>query len=102
MLKSALLLISLSLISCAGLPDSPEVMQCGFFQVQEAPAQSSFFCVSTKDKNVWEERAIDDPKMKGAQALSIDDYKKMQAYIADLKKKLVDALGKVQGLGLVQ
>lgn len=102
MLKSVLPLICLSAIGCAGLPDTPEIMQCGFWQNLEKIEESSFICVSNKDPKVWEERALFDPKMKAAQAVSQEDFKAMNQYITELKKKLVDALGKIQGLGAVR
>ena len=93
-LKSVLLGICLSSLGCSSLPQSPEIYQCGFKYVE--PVEQSFFaCASTKDPNKNEFRELSDPRMQGAQATSIDDFKKFTGYIDELKKRLLDAVNGV-------
>lgn len=69
--------LSLNLVGCkiGGLADPPAVNLCQFNGTPRA-----FYCVNTVTK-VHEKRALDDPRMKAAQALSVDDYRAMAAYI---------------------
>ncbi len=81
MLKLALLLISLSLISCGVIvPEFPEVWQCGY-----SAKYNKFGCVNTTTQKFMNLRR-DDPSMEGAQCLSIDDYRKSAAWVESVKK----------------
>jgi hypothetical protein len=90
-LNSALLILILSLssISCQlfpQVPEFPEVVQYGVYANVNPPG---FYGVNNKTKErVY--KAFDDPSMKGAQALSADDYKKVsewEASVVDLASK---------------
>jgi hypothetical protein len=89
MRKIALLIISLSLVACGDeWPVTPPIiMQCQFNWTNERP-QGAWFCVSThpkKEDRVTEILETKDPRMKGAQALSPEDYKKSEAWVKDIK-----------------
>lgn len=81
MLKIALLLISLSLISCGTIvPEFPAVWQCGY-----SVKFNKFRCVNTKTKQAMNVKR-DDPSMEGAQCLSADDYRKSEAWVESVKE----------------
>jgi hypothetical protein len=75
MLKIALLVISLASFGCAQLPPFPEVWQCAY-----SSKLNKFRCVNTRTKQALDLRR-DDPNMEGAQCMSIEDYRKSEAWI---------------------
>jgi hypothetical protein len=76
----ALLLALLILLTgCGKLPAFPETLQCAY-----SHSNQLFFCVNTKTKEKVRLRA-DDPWMKNAQCVSLDDYRAGQAWIQNLK-----------------
>lgn len=77
-LRMLLLLTSLALNGCASLPPFPEVLQCGYL-----PQYGKFRCVNTQTHAKLNLR-LDDPTMRGAQCLSPNDYKKSEAWVADV------------------
>lgn len=82
--KGALLLISLSLTSCASfaprLP-SPEIVQ---YAVHADVGENLFYGINNKTGKIQMRRA-DDPEMKGAQCLSIEDYRAQELWISKMK-----------------
>jgi hypothetical protein len=81
-LKIALCAISLSLPACNSLPPFPEVVQYGYHADVPRPG---FYGVNNKT-HARTFRAPDDPKMKGAQCLEIDDYKKSEDWVRQVKE----------------
>lgn len=80
MLKSALLILSLSLSACAAVPQPPRHVQYGSYPQVEPPG---FYGVDSITKErVY--RSFFDPEMRGAQCLSASDFKSMQTYIEQL------------------
>lgn len=77
-LKSVLWAISLS--GCAQLPEFPEVWQCQYNGTPRA-----FYCINTKTKDRMKLDALD-TKMKGAQCLSPEDYKKSEDWVQLVKE----------------
>lgn len=80
MLKMSLLIISLSILSCAHLPDHPAVWQCGY-----TVKFNKFRCVNVKTKQAINLKR-DDPRMEGAQCLSVNDYERMEAWLQQVKE----------------
>lgn len=83
-LKTVLLVISLSLSSCAlfpGVPEFPEVVQYGVF----ADIDPHGFYGRNNKTHERVYKAFDDPSMKGAQVLDALDYKKSEAWISVVK-----------------
>lgn len=72
--------ISFFLISCGKIPDAPEVWQCAFDGLPR-----SFYCINTKTKERIKVSS-DNEAFVGAQCLRLEDYRKMQAWVKDLKK----------------
>lgn len=80
MLRAALFAISLSLAGCASaLPEFPEIWQCAFDGNPKA-----FYCVNTRT-GARLKVAADDPRMKGAQCMSLDDYRKSERWVQQVK-----------------
>jgi hypothetical protein len=80
-LKTILLIVSLSLVSCGEqIPDFPEVWQCGY-----SIKFNKFRCRNTKTKESINLR-LDDPKMEGAQCLALEDYKQSESWVATIKE----------------
>lgn len=75
--KILLCLTSLVMISgCApGVPEPPETFQCAWNGSPRA-----FYCVNTKTKARLKIDALD-ARMKAAQCISADDYKKNEAWV---------------------
>lgn len=74
--------IAISLAACAHLPSwapqEPTVEKCSYsWKFQK------FRCTNSETKKAFN-RSLDNPKMEGAQALSIDDYNKGQAWLDEL------------------
>lgn len=91
----SVVLVAIACSSCGSLPQSPELMQCGFSQDQNDLTKSFWACVSNKDPNKTERRELGDPRMHGSQALDLDDFEKSQDYFDELRKRLIDALDKI-------
>lgn len=72
------------LSGCSILPTFPEIWQCQFNGDPRA-----FYCVNTK---TGEQKKFDlmDPVFKAAQCVSADDYKKVQQWISDSEKIILD------------
>lgn len=77
--KIALLILSLSFISCATLPPFPEVEQCGY-----SKKFNKFRCVDTETRKARNVR-LDDPSMEGAQCLNLKDYQASEAWVSTVK-----------------
>jgi hypothetical protein len=80
MLKSALLILSLSVGACGSVPRFPQVEQCAY-----SVKFNKFRCVNVKTKakrNVSRESK----EMEGAQCLSINDYKQAETWLATVKE----------------
>lgn len=71
-----------SLLSSCGsiIPAFPEVWQCA---VDGTPR--AFYCVNSRT-GARKKLPIDSPQMKGAQALSLKDYKRSEQWLSDVKK----------------
>jgi len=80
MLKSMLLTLSLSLSSCANLPEFPEVVQYGVYADVNPPG---FYGVNNKTKQHVFKRFVD-PSMKAAQCLDAKDYQKSEAWVKEV------------------
>lgn len=94
MSKIALLILSLNIVGCGyNWPiDPPIVYQCQFNWTKEHP-QGGWFCISThedKKDRKREFREVFDPRMKGAQGLSREDYLKSEEWADELKKWAID------------
>lgn len=74
-----LLIISLN-VACAQLPDFPEVYQCVYL-----PSMNKFRCVNTRTKAKISLR-LDDPRMNKALCVSVDDYRKSEAWVSQVKQ----------------
>jgi hypothetical protein len=70
----------LMLMGCGKLPDFPETLQCAY-----SHSNQLFICVNTKTKAKVRLRA-DDPWMKNAQCVSLDDYKAGQTWVQTVKR----------------
>lgn len=82
MLKTALLIIAISVVGCESLPPAPEVVQYGVHADVEPPG---FYGVNNKTKErVY--RRFTDPRMKAGQCLDAKDYKEMQAWVKQVKE----------------
>lgn len=84
MRKIVLLIISSSIMGCGtDWPvRQPQVWQCQFnYSKTVDPA---WFCVNTETRE-REKRELLDPRMKGAQALSPDDFKVAEKWGKDLR-----------------
>ena len=85
-LKQALTFVSALLLSSvlAGcgdrIPNPPEVSQC-----QWNGKPRAFYCENTVTHE-REKIAADDPRMKGAQAMSARDYKKSESWVQTVKE----------------
>lgn len=77
MLKNVLLTVSLaSAIACQQVPEFPEIVQYG---VHSDVEPAGFYGVNNKTKErVY--RPFTDPAMKGAQCMSLEDYRKSEAW----------------------
>lgn len=82
MLKKILLIIFLSLIGCANLPESPEVVQYGIYPDVNPPG---LYGVNSKTQSK-SYKSFNDISIKGAQCLMKNDYKAMQRWISELEK----------------
>lgn len=82
--KIALCAISLvvSLAACSQLPPFPEVVQYGY---HADVARPGFYGVNT-ETHARTFRTPDDPIMKGAQCMSLDDYKKSEDWVRQVKE----------------
>ena len=81
MLKKTSLILSLSLLaSCRSTPESPGVWQCGAHADVNPPG---YYCVHTKTKE-QKYLPFDAPEMKGAQAVSAADKKKLDRWVDSL------------------
>jgi hypothetical protein len=84
--KKSLLIIFLALSGCAlfqifpGLPDPPEVWQCG-----HSVKFNKFRCVNTKTGEALNV-SRNSPSMEGAQCLAPDDFQASQRYLDQLLK----------------
>lgn len=79
-LLSSVILVSL-LSSCGSvLPAFPEVWQCA---VDGSPR--AFYCVNSRT-GARRKLPIDSPQMKGAQALSLRDYRRSEEWVSQVKK----------------
>lgn len=82
MRRTKLFLISLgsfALTACGmGVPEPPEIWQC-----QWNGSPRAFYCVNTKTKERMKLEA-NDPRMKAAQCVSAEDYKRSEAYVKSL------------------
>jgi hypothetical protein len=80
-------LLVLGLVACAGWPvEPPELNQCQFNITKESPL-GAFFCQNTKTFKRTK-RELNDPRMKGAQCLDPEDYKKAEKWAGEIKKHL--------------
>lgn len=80
-LKILSLVIILS--ACSSLPPFPEVVQYGVHADINPPG---FYGVNNKTKaHVY--KTLDDPSMKGAQCLNVDDYKASEEWISAVKQE---------------
>ena len=84
MLKSVLLIIVLIsfvylLTGCAKLPSAPTIWQCA---IDGSPR--AFYCVNSKTKEQIK-LPLEEPSMKGAQCMSLADFKSMAAWVETLK-----------------
>lgn len=81
MLKVALLITVVSVTGCGSVvPAFPEIYQCGYDHIDGV-----FRCINTKTQ----ERKLlheSDPSMNGAQCTSLDDYRKSEAWVAQVKE----------------
>lgn len=69
----------LSLIGCAPeLPPFPELNQCAY-----SVKFNKWRCVNSVT-HAAENRTRDDVRMEGAQALSVEDYKKSEAWVQEI------------------
>lgn len=75
MRKAMLLTASLLLSGCKSLPEAPEVWQCGY-----SVKFKKFRCVNTKTKQAVNV-SRDDSRMEGAQCLTLEDYRKSEAWV---------------------
>ena len=82
-----LILVSMFLVGCGGWPvEPPEVWQCQFNWTSQSP-DGAWFCQNTKTLK-REKRELKDPRMKGAQALDREDYKKAEDWALEIKKHI--------------
>lgn len=73
--------LSLFLSGCGGqLPRFPEIYQCAF-----SATQNAFFCVNTKTEARVKIPASD-ARMRGAQCMSLADYRKSEQWVGEVKK----------------
>lgn len=77
-------LLSLSLVfsACGNLPPFPEVVQYGY---HADVARPGFYGVNTKTQ-ARTFRLPNDPVMKGAQCMTLDDYKKSEDWVRQVKE----------------
>jgi len=73
-----LLITSLSLVGCGAVPSFPEVDQCAY-------VNGSFYCINTKT-GAEVKLPASAPKMKGAQCMSLADYRKSEQWVATVKQ----------------
>lgn len=82
-LKSALLIMSLSLLSCATVPDRPLLWQ--FTLKNKDVAKPGFYYVDPiSNDRIF--RPFTDPEMDSAQCLSIEDQKRKDNYDRQMRK----------------
>lgn len=82
MLKSALLVLSVSVCACGSLPPFPEVTQ---YSVHADVPRPGFYGINNRT-NARVYRRFDDPKMKGAQVLDANDYRKSESWIDEIER----------------
>lgn len=80
MRSAALLITSLSLVGCGSLPPFPEIYQCAFYA-----SQNAFYCVNSSTKEEIK-LPVDSPKMRGAQCMSLEDYRKSESWVQTVKQ----------------
>jgi hypothetical protein len=80
MMKLKWLILSLSLSGCLTTPEAPGVFQCA---VHADIDPAGFYCVHTKTKE-QKYLPFDAASMKGAQAVSADDKKKLDRWVNSL------------------
>lgn len=82
MRKSVLFAIAISLSGCAQLPKVPRHVQYGTHADVNPPG---FYGVDNESsERVY--RTFQDPHMKAAQCLSVDDYRSFQAWVSQVKE----------------
>jgi hypothetical protein len=78
-LKTMLLILSLSLVACGKIPEPPEVWQCAY-----SVKFNKFRCVNNKTKEAVN-LSREDAGMEGAQCLTREGYLAMQKWIGELE-----------------
>lgn len=79
MAKIGLLAISLNVLACSQLPPFPEIYQCAWDGNPRA-----FYCVNTVTKERKKLQPLD-ATMKGAQCLSLEDYRRSEEWVETIK-----------------
>lgn len=76
MLKKILLVVTATSLGCSICPPAPEHFKCGIHADVDPPG---FYCVNSKTgQQVY--RPFDDPGMKAGQAVSGDDFVKLERW----------------------
>ncbi len=80
MIKLSLILLSLSLSACGSVvPEFPQILQCAY-----SIKFNKFRCVNSKTGEAFN-LPRDFAAMEGAQCMTLDDYRKSEAWVASVK-----------------